>query len=212
MQTAATTAARARADGATASTAWRRSRRRAGENRPPTARTTAAAVASSATTASRARNSETVSTVTTGPALSAVEGGQGVGGVDGPVGGERPAEGGGRRGAAAGGQGGHGVEHRHHLPQRAGRREVLLLVGHIDLLHAEAGAEPGDDGLDDVLRGAGAGGHADDPGAGQGGLVELVDPVDALYHRAPDVPGHLFQGPRVRRVGAADDDPALGPA
>src|SRR5207244_1423518 len=119
MQTAATTAARARADGATASTAWRRSRRRAGENRPPTARTTAAAV---------------------------------------------------------------------------------------------AGAEPGEDGLDDVLRGAGAGGHADDPGAGQGGLVELVDPVDALHHRAPDVPGHLFQGQRVRRVGAADDEHGVGPA
>src|SRR5882757_3583120 len=62
MHTAATTAARVRADGATASTAWRRSRRTTAENRPPTARTTAATVASSATTASRARNSETVST------------------------------------------------------------------------------------------------------------------------------------------------------
>src|SRR5207302_11281309 len=129
VPTAATTAARVRADGATASAAWRRSRRNAGENRPPTARTTAVAVASSATTASRARNSETVSTVTAG-LRSALEGGQGLGGVDGPVGGERPAEGGRRRGAAAGGQGGHGVEHRHDLPQRAGRGEVLLLVGH----------------------------------------------------------------------------------
>src|SRR5437764_5598723 len=127
MHTAATTAARARAEGATASTAGRPRRCRAGENRPPTARTIAAAVASSATTASRARNSETVSTVKPAPA-SALEGGQGVGCVDGPVGGERPAQGGGGRRAAAGGQGGHGAEHRHDLAQRAGGREVLLPV------------------------------------------------------------------------------------
>src|SRR5205807_7149926 len=65
-QTAATTAASESADGATASKAWRRSRRRVGENRLPTARTTAVAVATSASTASRARNSETVSTYNRG--------------------------------------------------------------------------------------------------------------------------------------------------
>src|SRR5437588_6590040 len=156
MQTVATVAARARAEGATAWAACSPRRCSGGENRPPTARTTAVAVASSATTASRARNSETVSTVTAG-LRSALEGGQGLGGVDGPVGGERPAEGGRRRGAAAGGQGGDGVEHRHDLAQGPGRREVLLLVGHVHLLDPLAGSEPGDDGLHDVFRGAGAG-------------------------------------------------------
>src|SRR2546423_1895431 len=141
-QPAATTAARAMADGATASTPWRPSRRRAGENRPPTARTIAATVAASATTASRARNSETVSVSTSLP-WSALEGGQGVGGVDGPVRGERPAEGGRRRGAPAGGRGGQGVEHRHDLAQGAGRRAVLLLVGHVDLLDPRPGMEAG---------------------------------------------------------------------
>src|SRR5581483_4719117 len=69
VQTVATTAARASAWGATAATAWRPRRRRAGENRPPAARTTAVAVATSATTASRASHSETVC-VSTPPRLS----------------------------------------------------------------------------------------------------------------------------------------------
>src|SRR5581483_9988672 len=146
-QTVATVAARASAWGATASAACRPSRCSAGENRPPIHSPRAVTVASSATTASRARNSETWSTDN----RSALQGGQRVGGVDGPVGGERPAEGGGGRRAAAGGQGGHGVEHRHHLPEGAGRREVLLLVGHVDLLDAGPGGEPGDHRLHDVL-------------------------------------------------------------
>src|SRR5687767_10996523 len=168
------------------STALRPRTRSFGERRDPTTSTIAVNVASSATTANIARNRETVSVVKSAP-----EGGQRVGGVDGPVGGERAPEGGRRLRAAAGGQGGHGVEDRHDLAQGPGRGEVLLLVGDVDLLDPLPGGQAGDDGLYDVLRSAGPGRDPDDTGAGQGCFVELFDAVDALHQRAAHVPGHL---------------------
>src|SRR6266545_2844419 len=55
----------------------------------------------------------------------------------------------------------HGVDRAQQLAQLAGWREVFVLVGDPHLLDPVYWRQPGDDGVDQLLRGRGAGGDAD---------------------------------------------------
>src|SRR5207247_2449259 len=101
---------------------------------------------------------------------------------------------------------GQPVERGHELAQLPGRREVLVLVRYVHGLHAIPRVELGDDGLDEVLGGAGTGGDADDADAGQLVDFQLVGPVDAQDDGTSGAPRDLREGHGVGRVGAADHD------
>src|SRR5690606_28172004 len=62
---------------------------------------------------------------------------------------------------AAEGEGGDEVDRVDQVAEAAGRREVLVLVGVAHLLHPLGGGQVGDDRLDQLLGGRGAGGDAD---------------------------------------------------
>ena len=99
----------------------------------------------------------------------------------------------GREAAAVVGEGGAGtpkVEDTRCSVASSTRRSsgVLVLVEHVDELHAARGGEAVDDGGDEVLRCRGAGRDADHPGQVVG---ELVRAVDAQHPRAAHGDGHL---------------------
>ena len=89
-------------------------------------------------------------------------------------------------------------------PQVAGRREVLVLVGHLHQLDLVGRhAQRSDHLVDQLLGGGGAGGHAHHAEQVVGQLVRGVDPTDPL---AAGLGGQLGQRPGVRGVGRPDHD------
>ena len=92
------------------------------------------------------------------------------------------------------------------LTHVARRREVLVLFGHLDDLHALARRQAGDDLLDQLVRRRRSGRDAHDRGRGEQLGGQLVGRVDADHVGAPGLPSELLERSGVRRVGRADDD------
>ena len=116
---------------------------------------------------------------------------------------DRPGAGTGPAGQEAQ-RGAHGTQQ---LPQLGRRREVLVLVGDRDLLHALGGGQAGDHRLDQLLGGRRAGRHPDRAGQVVG---QLLGPVDPQHPGAAGGPGQALEGHGVRRVGRADHHHRVG--